>query len=47
MARNSAYTSNHSTALLKNAKTRNSAECTGLRAVITPSAAISSTAAKT
>jgi hypothetical protein len=47
MARNSASSSSQITALLRNANTRNSAQCTGLRAVITPSAETSSTAAKT
>jgi hypothetical protein len=44
MARNSASSSSQITALLKNAQTRNSAQCTGLRAVITPTAATTSTA---
>src|SRR5690606_17848707 len=45
IARNSASSSSHSTALCRNANTRNSTECTGLRAVITPSAATSNIAA--
>src|SRR6266702_1252387 len=46
MARNSARSSIHSPAAVKKASTRNSAECTGLRAVITPSAAITRITAK-
>ena len=39
MARNSASISSHNAALVKNANTSDSAEYTGLRATITPSAA--------
>ncbi len=39
IARNSASVSSHSAALCTNASTRNNAECTGLRVVMTPSAA--------
>src|SRR3989449_5462087 len=46
MARNSARSSIHSPAAVKKASTRNSAECTGLRAVITPSAATTRITAK-
>ena len=46
MARNSASSSIHSTALLKNENTRNNAACTGLRAVMTPIAETSSTPEK-
>src|SRR5438128_3365008 len=46
MARTSARSSIHSPAAVKKASTRNSAECTGLRAVITPSAAITRITAK-
>ena len=46
MARNSASANNHSTALWKNASTRNRTACTGLREKMTPSAAPMSTAEK-
>src|SRR5260370_4013845 len=46
MARNSARSSIHSPAAVKKASHRNSAECTGLRAVITPSAATTRITAK-
>src|SRR5262249_47776974 len=46
IARNSARSSIHSAAAVKKASTRNSAECTGLRAVITHTAAVTSTNAK-
>src|SRR6266446_7794939 len=46
MARNSARSSIHSPAAVKKASTRNSAECTGLRAVITQIAAITRITAK-
>jgi len=44
MARNSAFSSIHTQAALKKASTRNSAECTVERAVITRNDANSSTA---
>ena len=47
MARNSARSSIHTQAALKNASTRYSAACTVLRAVMTPKPAPSSTAEKT
>ena len=47
MARNSASSSSQSAALLTKHSTRNSTACTGLRQVMTRSAAITSTAAKT
>src|SRR6478736_8793847 len=46
IARNSARRSIHSAAAVKKDSTRNSAECTGLRAVITHTAAVTSTKAK-
>src|SRR5256885_1076705 len=47
MARNSARSSIHSAAAVKKASTRNSAECTGLRKVMTQIAATTRIAAKT
>src|SRR5690349_1927309 len=46
IARNSARSSIHSAAAVKKASTRNSAECTGLRAVITQIAAMTRISAK-
>ncbi len=46
MARNSAYSSNHNDAAVKNASTRKSAACTGLRTRTTSNVEASSTAPK-
>ncbi len=46
MARNSACSCSQIAAEVKNASTRSSAACTGLRAVMTPSAESTSTVAK-